>query len=314
MSGEQPEAAPADGRRNAVLAFVLNAFLPPLGYVYARSLRAGLIYIVAFLLLFSVILGVTWLAPPGFYLLGTSEMLMLAFQGVFAIGLGTHAALLARENRVRARVGVGGWVLAILICLSPIAVAQVVRNFVIRPFTIPSASMNPTLKEGDLIGVTGSALCDREGVGVGDVVSFRKPASTLGGPSGPYTYVGRIVAKAGQTVAMVDGVLTIDGKPVPRASQGEYADPTSAFPEPMLRFRETLPNGRVHDTLDFGPDGHLDDTALVSIPPGHWFIMGDNRDNAIDSRVYGPVPAASVCGVAVKILYSSDGTRIGARP
>lgn len=177
-------------------------------------------------------------------------------------------------------------------------------------YKIGSHHMMPTLLEGDRVAFRGANECGRNQVTVGDIVSYRLPPSDVMGPGGS-TWIGRIVAGGGQTVRMAGGVLHIDGAPVSKEPKGSYAYQHPNFTRTAERLAETLPNGRVHETLDVEPNGHMDDTPLVRVPPDHWFIMGDNRDISIDSRLFGSVPTQSVCGVATKIVSARDRARIG---
>ena len=79
-------------------------------------------------------------------------------------------------------------------------------------------------------------------------------------------------------------------------------------------YRETLPGGRSYETLDLAPDAEFDNFGPFTVPAGAWFVLGDNRDNSLDSRAQGPVAQKDVCGVVTKILKSTDVARVGARP
>lgn len=183
-----------------------------------------------------------------------------------------------------------------------------------RRFRISSASMQPTLLEGDLIAVSGHDPCGRTVVSVGDVVSYRVPPSEIH-PTGGEIWIGRIVAGGGQTVAVRGGVLIVDGRPVERVLVGpfEHSSLPEFRPRPAI-YVESFPGGRSVQTLDFGPESYMDDIPERTISSGQWFILGDNRDNSIDSRYFGPVPAADVCGVATEIVSAEDRARIGTRP
>jgi signal peptidase I len=125
-------------------------------------------------------------------------------------------------------------------------------------------------------------------------------------------YIHRAVAGPGQRVMMASGQLFIDGKPVGRRPVGAVRVAEMALPVEVIE--ETLANGARYRTQDFGPDGALDQLAEVTVPAGSWYVLGDNRDNAVDSRVTGPVAAREICAVGLKVLASEDASRVGQRP
>jgi len=179
-----------------------------------------------------------------------------------------------------------------------------------HPYVIRSASMAPNLDEGDVILANRSrGECGTVTPGLGDVVIMRR---------GDTPWVRRIVAGPGQTVQMIDGELHLDGVAVPRERAAPVPGPQfahfGALAETMTVWRESLPGGRTYLTLDFGPGGMLDDTAPVTVPEGHWFTLGDSRDNAVDSRLDGPTAAHEVCGVVLQVVRSADPARAGVRP
>jgi signal peptidase I len=143
--------------------------------------------------------------------------------------------------------------------------ALIIRSFLFTPFYIPSPSMEPTLYPGDRIIV--NRLAYRLGEPQrGDVVVFRYPLD----PS--RDYVKRVVAVGGDTVEARDNVLYINGQPQPPASY--------------------LPPGVVYS--DFGP---------IKVPPNNYFMMGDNRNNSADSRVWGTLDRKLIIGKAVLVYW-----------
>ncbi len=210
------------------------------------------------------------------------------------------------------------WWLEWTACLFPvIAVVFALRSFVAEPFKIPSGSMEPTLVPGDLILVdkfayglrlplvydrlTGGHLPQR-----GDVIVFRLPKD----PS--IDYIKRIVGLPGDTVSYENKHLVINGVAVPEKADGEWFDPNSMVY--YKRYLETL-GTHVHSILInpqtppyvIGGPENFPDRNLCSydaqgfvckVPPGHYFVMGDNRDNSLDSRYWGFVPARNIAGPA----------------
>ncbi len=202
--------------------------------------------------------------------------------------------------------------------------ALVIRSVFFQPFSIPSGSMRPTLLEGDYLFVTKWAYgysrhslpfspnlfsgriwgSDPER---GDVAVFKFP------PNPTVDYIKRIVGLPGDRIRMEAGVLIINDVPVPRQLTGQINNPDITEVEgPVDVYRETLPNGVSYDTLDISQNSPGDNTREFIVPPGHFFAMGDNRDNSSDSRfTVGFVPAENLVGRANYVFFSIAG---GASP
>ena len=168
-----------------------------------------------------------------------------------------------------------------------------------RLFSIPSTSMAPTLQINEYV-----FAMEWQKVSRGDVVVYRLPKDerTL--------YIKRVIGLPGERVQMVGGVLSINGVPVVQkrlddAVLQNYGDK----PRPVRQWLETLPGGRSHRILDEVDNGFLDNTAEYTVPAGHYFMMGDNRDDSNDSRAeVGYVPSENLVGKAEIIFYSYNGT------
>ncbi|WP_378943563.1 signal peptidase I [Mesorhizobium sp. ANAO-SY3R2] len=211
----------------------------------------------------------------------------------------------------------GGLGETVSVIVQALLLALVIRTFLFQPFSIPSGSMRPTLLEGDYLFVTKWAYgfsryslplspnlfsgrifgSDPER---GDVVVFKFP------PNPSLDYIKRVVGLPGDRIQMKEGVLYINGTAVPREKVGQIDNPDiTEVNRPVDVYRETLPNGVSYETLDLTPNSIGDDTREFVVPEGHFFMMGDNRDNSTDSRFnVGYVPAENLVGRANIIFFS----------
>jgi len=195
--------------------------------------------------------------------------------------------------------------------------AMVIRTVLFQPFTIPSGSMMPTLLVGDYIFVNKFAygysrfslpfspnlfsgrIFESEPKR-GDIVVFRFP------PNPDVDYIKRLVGLPGDRIQVKEGVLYVNGTAVPRVPNGTFNSDYAQDPgQDVPVYRETLDNGVSFDTLDQSPVSRGDNTREFIVPEGHYFMMGDNRDNSLDSRFdVGFVPAENLVGRASVIFFS----------
>ncbi|MFN0185647.1 MAG: signal peptidase I [Aquabacterium sp.] len=213
-----------------------------------------------------------------------------------------------------------------------ILIVFLLRSFLFEPFKIPSGSMIPTLLVGDLIlvnkfhygvrlPVLNAKVVENNPVRRGDVMVFRYP------PDPRVDYIKRVVGLPGDEVAYLNQALTLNGKPLDVKAMGEYYDDDSRryaklwserlgevehriLVEPRLQggygpFPKTFPGS---DACRYSAEG-----VVCKVPAGHYFMMGDNRDNSQDSRVWGFVPDANIVGRAFFVWMNFGNLgRIGA--
>lgn len=208
------------------------------------------------------------------------------------------------------------------IILQALALAMVLKFTLAQPFNIPSASMQPTLEIGDYIVVTKwsygysrFSFAPAEGLlpegrlfgrgpERGDVVVFRPPLALN------RDFIKRVIGLPGDRIQMIDSVLHINGQAVQREPVGDLpAEDANGVTENIRAFRETLPNGVSYTTFDRWDNAKLDQTRVYEVPEGHYFMMGDNRDDSDDSRDFvGFVPAENLIGPARTVVVSFDPT------
>jgi signal peptidase I len=265
-------------------------------------------------------------------LLGRRDKAACAWQAVAGRGMVAKTGDRAKSK--------GGFVELVKTVVYALLLAGVIRTLFFQPFWIPSGSMKPTLLIGDFLFVNKMAygysrhscpfsLCPFDGRVLarepvrGDVVVFKHPTNGT-------DYIKRLIGLPGDRVRMVDGVLHINGEPLPQQPDGSFVEvnepqgPMRSMPRCMNRpvaqggeclaeqAIETLPNGRKHLILNI-EDGFGDTTPEFVVPDGEFFFMGDNRDNSMDSRFprsaggVGFVPFENLVGRADRVMFSSAG-------
>jgi len=199
------------------------------------------------------------------------------------------------------------------------ALALGFRSLLFEPFNIPSGSMIPTLLVGDYLFVSkysygysrysfpfGMAPFDGRIFETpperGDVAVFRQPQNES------VAFIKRIVGLPGDRVQVTDGILRINDVAVNRVRKG-FATASDGYN--VIRFavyQETLPNGKSYLIQERSDDDVLDNTNVFLVPEGHYFMMGDNRDNSRDSRTtsVGMVPAENLIGRAERLFFSHN--------
>ena len=299
-------------------SLVLAAFVGYAGSWYLGYIEGNFALL---LLLATVVTGIYWLAER-FYFLPQREAAVaqldaataqrrseLTRMGIDKIDTDTAEA--------RDKLLMQPWWLDWTAGLFPVIVTVfLLRSFLFEPFKIPSGSMIPTLQIGDLIlvnkfhygirlPVANTKVTDGKPVQRGDVMVFRYP------PKPSVDYIKRVVGIPGDEVAYLNKKLSVNGKPVPSEALPDY------FDESTMRYfrheREQLP-GKTHQIIidnerpafipgadEFPFREHCRysvEGVVCKVPEGHYFMMGDNRDNSLDSRYWGFVPDQNIVGKA----------------
>ncbi len=311
------------------LAGLLTVFGWGLGLYYAGHKKAAIRMAGASVIL-AVITGLTlvfflaafgpienvFVDPNSFNVTDAASLLISI---LLALGVTTFVsrkpAELSNDNRPKA---VGYALLYLTLIIIAVVFALIIRWGAYQPFSITSGSMAPTLKSGSVLvaskwtygysryslsplnqffpeGRTKGAAPSR-----GDVVVFRSTRDN-------YDYVKRLIGLPGDTIEMVGGALHINGAPILKEAVTEIDASCDGRSAKVDAFRETLPNGANYVVAEcHGDRGRLDNVGPFTVPDGHYFVMGDNRDQSLDSRVIsqvGFIPHENLIG---KIILASE--------
>lgn len=231
---------------------------------------------------------------------------------------------LSKNVPVAAKSDDGGIVETIKVIIQALAIALVIRTFLFQPFNIPSGSMIPTLLIGDYVFVSKYSygfskysipfspdLFEGRIFGAepkrGDVVVFKLPRDN------ETDYIKRVIGLPGDRIQMIDGRLYINNTIVPREPMTPKArtEGRDGREIEVPTYKETLPGGVEHTIIEIeGDHGINDNTELFVVPPGDFFMMGDNRDNSTNSRIapelggVGYVPFVNLVGRAERVFFS----------
>lgn len=224
------------------------------------------------------------------------------------------------------------------------------RTFIVAPFNIPSGSMLPRMMIGDYLLVAKwpygySRFSMPFGLGgfdgrVMEAQAERGDVAVFHYPGGGQDYVKRVIGLPGDSIEMRGGQVVLNGKPLPKTRIADFLVPVSQnspcrFIDPERkrqvvdpdgriscaypRYRETLPSGESYEVVD-QMKGAADDTPAFLVPEGHYFVMGDNRDDSQDSRLpveiggVGFLPADHLVGRALITFFSTDGSAEWLKP
>lgn len=292
--------------RNPWIAGLLSFLCPGLGQFYNAELsKAWKWFTAAALLLIAAQVSPTLTSETGLFLSLTCLFALLVVKLASVIA----AFRSARRKRKRTLTRINHPLTYLLFVLAAAFVGDLLlpdKGLPYGHFSIPSGSMLPNIQRGEHI-IAYRPGQDRYQPDYGDIVVYLKPNTT------DIYHLKRVVGLPGDQVQMIDGVLYLNGEPT-SVADGETVIP-GQFPQPAKVQKETLPNGRNYQILSTGEGLRLDNTPVTIVPADHYFVLGDNRDNSLDSRVppVGMVPAERILYKAALVIWSPELTRLGKR-
>lgn len=281
--------------RNSFIAFALSLLLPGLGQVYNGQPKKAIFFWglrLFFPFLFGLTLGLTF-----FYELLVLLVIIMALR-IYIIVDGVKNAKRQREYVLKPY---NTWYYYLLIATGMIAVFTVYDIYTIlgiRTFKIPTSSNSPTLQIGDRL-VADMRVYKNSEPDYGDIVIFSEPDGQM--------YVFRVVGRPNDEIDLIDNIVSINNKP----SKATFIKETTSDKIPVVEFEEELPNGHKHLIYKF-KQAHNNAKANINnivVPPDSYYLLGDNRDTAQDSRYNGFVTRDKIVGRIIYSWWGRTGTK-----
>ena len=286
-------------KRNPFIAGILSFFCPGLGQIYNTQNNLG--FLVFFL--FSLFL---WFATLNnffiFVIFLFSALLIFSFSIIYSIvrSIRFKEIQLTKFNK-------SYYYFIIIILVSSFNIF-VPSNFKFETFNIPAGSMKPTLLVGDYVAVNRNYYLNSE-VKYGDIVIFKTKDDV--------DFVKRVVGLPGDTIQIVNGIILLNNKRINRVKTKDFIEiDTLGNSKRIRKYKEKLFDIE-YEVLDIMDNGIVDNTNVYKVPEDHYFAMGDNRDNSLDSRFLdkiGFIPKDKVFHKVNLIYWAKDKSRIGIYP
>jgi signal peptidase I len=269
-----------------LISFILSILVPGLGQVYNSQLKKGIIIYSSFLFLEFIII-------PVFRLQFTFSGIMLCLVlfisiYIYAIADSIYFSIVSNKQKIFSYNKWFIYLLAIIFNISIHTIFELSDYWGVEPYSIPTSAMEPTLLHGDYI-IADLTAYDSKTPEPGDIIIFQYPLNP------ELDYIKRCIAVGGQTLEIIDKKVFVNGVRFADSSFVKFIDRRILTKEEGNKFFKTYNNLGSRD--NFGP---------ILIPEGHYFVMGDSRDNSADSRVWGFVPEQNLKGKALFIYFSWD--------
>ncbi len=291
---ERPTTIPTKPR-NGFIAFLLSLILPGLGQVYNGQPKRAIIFF-GLLLFFPLLFGLTR-GTTFFYGLLSLLVIEVALS-IYIIFDGVNNAKRQKEYILKPY---NTWYYYLLIAVGMYGILVIYDTSTvlgIQTFKIPTTSNNPTFQVGDWLVADMRAYKNTE-PDYGDIVVYSRPDGKI------YTF--RVVGRPNDTIELIDNIVSINGK----LSKATFIKETNNNEMPVVEFEEELPNGHKHLIYKFKVP--YDNTKMninnIVVPSDSYYLLGDNRDNAVDSRYEGFISKDRIKGRIVYSYWGRTGTK-----
>ena len=288
-------------KRSVLLAAFFSLIVPGLGQLYNTQLKLAIFYFMIGCIGTAVVLYSSLIATIEGLLLFCLIFLIMVV-GVIHAGISAYKLSpveLQTYNKKRIYI----LIIAVGVLISYFSSDDLYENPI--HFNVPSVSMAPTLNVGETF-IINSDVTDYD---YGDIIVFKLPSD----PS--VDYVKRLIGKPGDKIQYKKGLLYLNEKAVSRHSLGKTRQGGMVGLKTVSEmYQQVLPNGAKFKILEFADIYPLDNTPAYTVPEGHVFVLGDNRDNSMDSRVMdmvGFVSIENIRGKAAFVWWTHDFSRIG---
>ncbi|EFL50486.1 signal peptidase I [Solidesulfovibrio fructosivorans JJ]] len=293
---------PIEKPRKPLLATTLSLAAPGLGQIYCGRFARGMVFFFCSFAFGPLLVATASHAPSTTALMAAIASIFLVL--VLFVYAAVDAYLLARKTAPDYRLKeYNKWyIYAFFIAFSifyPVSLTSVIKQEVIQAYKIPSNNMAPNIVRGDYV-LLNKITYKQQQPKKGDIIVFSYPNDRR------LDYIKRIVAMPGDTIEIRDNIVSINGTPLSDAANRS----PGASPDDGTILTET--NGGIAYAIRVADQGPGRDYPKTIVPPGHCFVLGDNRAHSHDSREFGPIPLADVKGRVEYIYYpAGDWKRFG---
>jgi signal peptidase I len=304
LNPESSESSqPKPYRRKIWVTVILSLFDPGLALIYSGNLKAGIYVTSGLLVLYFIAISLMGISFAVF----AAIIILLTVVAIWLLVFNIRYTLRANQLNYPRLIHAWRWIIGIAVASFAISTLAdtVVKIFLFQAYKTPSASMANTLIPGDYL--MASKRIDVDRLQRGDLIIFKFPGDTH------QNYIKRIVAMGGDGVKIVDKQLYVNDKLVPPPPEAMFEDPADIYPHSNERQWIANANAWGDSGGIWEYIGNRDNMPEITVPPGEFFVLGDNRDNSADSRFWGPVDSSLVVGRPKFIHFSWDSAKFRIR-